>query len=392
MKHALSLAYLVLAMQFATAQEMVNKYAAVQKQYESAIHVWQDRFDGNSNEDGGVSRYRDWPGWKFAPQFIKLAESDAPKHERFESIVSVIKMGSEVGEYDRELYSYYERAIALMLAEHKDEPLGELCSQVGTSPQSEAFLNFLAHHADTVDIRAEAFLHLGRLYSMRREVGMMDAKNAVLADGRIGKYMLDRATWKDDSPLPESELNDLLAQSRQAFRSAIKNSSSLAAERNNESVVTLARRALFALEHLSLGCEAPEISGLDLHGNALRLSDSRGKVTLVVFWASWCGPCIADLPHEKSLLKKFEGLPFTIIGVNGDANLDDALLVSARKEIPFRSFRNATNGKAETITDAWDVNAWPTVYLLDSTGKIRYKQLRREQLDIPIEMLLKELE
>jgi thiol-disulfide isomerase/thioredoxin len=80
-----------------------------------------------------------------------------------------------------------------------------------------------------------------------------------------------------------------------------------------------ATRHLYELRHLRIGKQAPDIIGEDLSGARFKLSDYRGKVVLLVFWASWCGPCIASVPHEKELVERFKGRPFAVIGVNADA-------------------------------------------------------------------------
>jgi thiol-disulfide isomerase/thioredoxin len=142
-----------------------------------------------------------------------------------------------------------------------------------------------------------------------------------------------------------------------------------------------AGRLLFELRHLAVGRQVPEIEGKDLDGRPLKLSEYRGQVTLVVFWATWCGPCMAMVPHERELARRYAGRPFAIVGVNGDMmgdewktpdgkSLDATAAVKARVEkeqITWRSFRN---GQFD-VGLRWNVRSWPTVYLLDPGGVIR---------------------
>jgi len=62
---------------------------------------------------------------------------------------------------------------------------------------------------------------------------------------------------------------------------------------------------------------APDIVSEDLDAKPLKLSARSGKVTLLVFWGSWCGPCMKLVPHEAALAKKYMGRPFQLYGVNG---------------------------------------------------------------------------
>ena len=77
---------------------------------------------------------------------------------------------------------------------------------------------------------------------------------------------------------------------------------------------------------------APEIDGVDFDGKRLKLSDQHGKVVAVVFWASWCGPCRAMIPHERELVERFRGKPFVMVGVNNDDNHDAARKVIAAEK------------------------------------------------------------
>ncbi len=57
----------------------------------------------------------------------------------------------------------------------------------------------------------------------------------------------------------------------------------------------------------------------------MKLDDFRGKIVMIVFWASWCGPCMKEVPHERELVEKFAGRPFVILGINADGTREEAL-------------------------------------------------------------------
>jgi hypothetical protein len=93
-------------------------------------------------------------------------------------------------------------------------------------------------------------------------------------------------------------------------------------------------------------------------------------------------------PHERSLVKKLENLPFALVGVNSDP---DRTLLKKRLEeenITWRSFFDgSTSGP---IATQWNVSGWPTIYVLDAKGVIRYRNVRGDDLDRAIETLLAE--
>jgi thiol-disulfide isomerase/thioredoxin len=136
---------------------------------------------------------------------------------------------------------------------------------------------------------------------------------------------------------------------------------------------TEAEKELIQLLHFSLGKAAPEIEAESIEGKRFKLSDSRGKITVLSFWASWCGPCMQLVPVERALTERMKGKPFTVIGVNGDGKLPDARRAMAHEKMTWPSFWNGKDGPHGPISSAWNVTGWPTVYVLDANGIIRFK-------------------
>jgi peroxiredoxin len=95
-------------------------------------------------------------------------------------------------------------------------------------------------------------------------------------------------------------------------------------------------------------------------------------------------------PHERSLVKRLEGKPFALLGVNSDSK--DRVRQAMKKEnITWRSWWDGGN-TGGPIAKAWNVSGWPTIYVLDAKGVIRYKNVREKQMDKAVDALLKELE
>jgi thiol-disulfide isomerase/thioredoxin len=149
---------------------------------------------------------------------------------------------------------------------------------------------------------------------------------------------------------------------------------------------------VFAIKNLGVGKTAPDIEGEDLHGEQFKLSDYRGKVVLVSFWASWCGPCMELVPHERELVERYQGRPLAIVGVNADPDREELKPVLEKNRITWQSFWCGSKGPLGTIPITWNVRSWPTVYLLDGTGVIRAKNLLGPALDAKIEALVAEAE
>jgi hypothetical protein len=96
-------------------------------------------------------------------------------------------------------------------------------------------------------------------------------------------------------------------------------------------------------------------------------------------------------PHERSLVKRLKDQPFALIGVNSDKDLDTLRKVRVEKELTWRSFWNGSQGTSGPISATWGVRGWPTIYVLDENGVIRFKNVRGEKMDAAVDQLLEEM-
>ena len=96
-------------------------------------------------------------------------------------------------------------------------------------------------------------------------------------------------------------------------------------------------------------------------------------------------------PHERSLVKQLADKPFAIVGVNSDSDRDAIREIVKEKNLTWRSFWNGPEGTSGPISTAWNVSAWPTIYVIDAEGRIRYKNVQGEELDRGLETLLAEM-
>jgi hypothetical protein len=94
------------------------------------------------------------------------------------------------------------------------------------------------------------------------------------------------------------------------------------------------------------------------------------------------------IPHERSLVKRLQGKPFALLGINSDEDLDQLRQGLKKEGITWPSWRNG-GSPTGPISKKWNVNNWPTIYVLDHNGVIRYKDVREDQLDKAVDALLK---
>ena len=95
-------------------------------------------------------------------------------------------------------------------------------------------------------------------------------------------------------------------------------------------------------------------------------------------------------PHERSLVKKLDRERFALLGINSDSK--DRVQQALKKEnITWRSWWDGGSTRGP-IAKAWGVTSWPTIYVLDHKGMLRYKDVREETMESAVEKLLNEME
>ena len=95
-------------------------------------------------------------------------------------------------------------------------------------------------------------------------------------------------------------------------------------------------------------------------------------------------------PHERSLVEKYADQPFAIVGINSDKDRAKLKARMAEENITWKSFFDG-GGTGGPIASTWNVSGWPTIYVLDHKGVIRYKNVRGEPMDKAVDALLKEM-
>ena len=103
-------------------------------------------------------------------------------------------------------------------------------------------------------------------------------------------------------------------------------------------------------------------------GENIKLSELRGQVVMLNFWASWCGPCRKEMPLLEQIHKKYKRLGFTILGVNVEENTSAAKNYLKDVKVSFPILWDTTNKTSKL----YNVSAMPTTILIDRNGNKRY--------------------
>jgi thiol-disulfide isomerase/thioredoxin len=135
-----------------------------------------------------------------------------------------------------------------------------------------------------------------------------------------------------------------------------------------------------------IGKPAPGTEAQDLAGKPVRLDSFKGKYVLVDFWATWCAPCISELPRLQEAYRKHHGAGFEIVAVSLDETRSAVVDFVKVRKLPWIQVHNATAGA--DLVEAFGVSSIPASYLIDPEGNIVRLDLRGAALDTNLPRLL----
>ena len=116
------------------------------------------------------------------------------------------------------------------------------------------------------------------------------------------------------------------------------------------------------------GQAAPDFALKSSSGENLRLSEYRGDVVMVNFWATWCGPCRQEMPLLDELYSRYERVGFSLLGVNIDDDSRKAMSMVSELGVSFPVLFDAR----KEVSKLYEVDAMPVTVLIDREGTIRY--------------------
>jgi peroxiredoxin len=144
-----------------------------------------------------------------------------------------------------------------------------------------------------------------------------------------------------------------------------------------------AGRMIAALEkqaNLAVGKTFPDFNEKDLDDQPLSIAKYKGKVLLVDFWATWCGPCVAELPNVLGTYRKYHEQGFDIVGISLDKERERLTGFIKEKGMGWAQYFDGKGWESKLAQDC-GINSIPATFLLDGEGKIIAKNLRGDDLE-----------
>lgn len=220
---------------------------------------------------------------------------------------------------------------------------------------------------------------------------------AVMARAEAGKYAdaLDRFKELMDG-LGSSEQEEFALSFSETFAaSAVAAGEIDAARRTYQTLaetfpdaIELKQRVEAELDRLDrVGKPIANVEAQDLSGKTFRLSSLRGKYVLVDFWATWCGPCLVELPRLQEAHRRHRDAGLEIVSVSLDETRSAVVDFVKVRQLPWTQLHNSTAGA--DLVEAFGVTSIPASYLIDPDGTIIRLDLRGSKLDAALAELIK---
>jgi peroxiredoxin len=163
---------------------------------------------------------------------------------------------------------------------------------------------------------------------------------------------------------------------------AVKNTNALADAQNatSQQNMNVPPPAAAATTPAPAAADMPDIQFTAVDGRKVDLASLRGKVVLIDFWATWCGPCMGEIPHVVDAYNKYHEQGFEIIGISFDTNKVTLQRVTEDKGMPWPQYFDGKGWKND-FGVKYGIHAIPTMWLIDQQGKIVTKNARTNLAD-----------
>lgn len=338
-----------------------GEYKILTSAYTKAVDAFEKKLDAAKTEKERAEIEAQNPGPKFADLFLAFARRHRKEPLAFDALV--IAMGASGGPQNKE--GCWDRVLKALERDHVEgEPIGKIVREISGSgdASSVSLLKAVIEKNPNKKIQAKACKGLLRL----NEEIVMGAER-LKRDEEV-RRSVEKARGKD-----------YVVKLLEGAESAAKEAAVLKK--------TLAEKYAGLVVDLSIGKTAPEFAAVDIDGKKVKLSDLKGKVIVLDFWATWCGPCLEMIPHSRRLVARHKEQPFVLVSISTDADRETLQAFVKKHSMPWTHWYAAPES---ALIDDWEIESLPTILVLDAKGTIRFKDIREKDLDAAVEKLLRE--
>jgi thiol-disulfide isomerase/thioredoxin len=345
----------------ADEKDRAARLASLKKKYEATFKELADRAaNADPAERRGIQAELREETRLIASKVLVVAQDEPQDAVAFDAATFIVVTAARVGASGEEI----DKALGIIAEHHltnaKVKDLLLPAMQLETA--GEKFLKAVSEKATDNTAKGTALFLRGRL--LAESIDDDDPKEKVAAQIKEGIALFEQAA----KLAPTAKVND-------------------------DTIAKLAEteiEGLRAIASLVPGRLAPDVASKLLDGKEIKLSSYKGKVVLLDIWATWCGPCRAMIPHERELVAKMKNKPFVLVSASADVKKETLQKFLEKEEMPWTHWWD--NGPESAVLKKYRVKAFPTLFLIDHTGTIRYKWVGspgNDKIDAAVEELVK---
>ncbi len=364
-------------------------YSALENSFRAAEKAANKAADAVGPNAAGMKVYMEKaPKWaEFGPKMWKLAEDDPRSPAAFDALLWIVGPHALFDAW-AERAETTSKAVDVLIQDHLDT----IAANLAARNVAAAFNHGYPVPGPHIDRLYRALYERGRDRETRGHMGLALGRHlkaeADLAESFAARGT-DRALRPEIMVFPPAYVERLA----RANRVAMKREAETILERvkadygdvkhlngevvSSETIAAIADRELADIRSLALGQIAPEITGVEVDGKPMTLSEFRGKVVLLDFGShEHCGGCRLVYPRLRQIIDEFRGRPFVVLGVNNNDSRDVLKQLKTRGEITWRTWWDGDQPDGPgPITTRWNIRGYPTFIVLDHRGTIRFKDL-----------------
>jgi thiol-disulfide isomerase/thioredoxin len=346
----------------ARADSTSETFETIKKEYKDAstAFIAERRAKGNP---GGTINMSEGPYPRFAARFLAFAQKHPEDPAALEAVNLALRTSFSSGDKGKEIWAKTVDLLKKKFVTNGDIKKVFLWISVNSHDKAseELLYEVIARNPDR-DAQGEACQTLVK---------------RVKRDGEIGSRLREDsdARKRYEERMGNAAVEQLLAKADSAQKAA------------DELADTFRDRFGEYFPKITIGKSAPELISHDVNGTTVRLSDLKGKVVVLDVWTTWCGPCKEMIPHEREMVDRLKDKPFALVSVCCDEEKKALTDFLAKEPMPWTHW---WNGQVGGMMSAWNITYFPTIYILDTKGVIRFKDLHGEELEKAVKRLLEE--